>query len=269
MRSELHVTSPASRTTTAARGRIGEATAGLLAAVALLTRLPVRTSGEVTGGWAYGIVGCAIGGVGALAIVVLGGLGAAIAASVAIGMMVVVSGGLHLDGLADTADALVAPTPEAAERARADPRVGPAGVAALVLVLTLEWSLLATLLAGGGVVTASAGLVVAGAISRALAPLAAVLYGRSPRPGFGRWFTERITTTDAVVAPITAIALATAAGVVAGHPTLAMAAVVGLLLGLAVAAALARLRRGLDGDGFGASIELAFAATLLAAVALS
>ena len=49
------------------------------------------------------------------------------AAISALAIVAILSGGLHLDGLADTSDALAAPA-GAADRARTDPRAGTAGV---------------------------------------------------------------------------------------------------------------------------------------------
>jgi cobalamin synthase len=50
---------------------------------------------------------------------------------------------------------------------------------------------------------------------------------------------------------------------VAGDPAVAVGLAAGLVLGLAVAGLVIRLRGGLDGDGLGASVELAETATLV------
>ena len=63
----------------------------------------------------------------------VGDLVPTVAAILAMAMLAVLSGGLHLDGLADTFDALVAAGPDAAERARKDPAVGAAGATTLIL----------------------------------------------------------------------------------------------------------------------------------------
>jgi adenosylcobinamide-GDP ribazoletransferase len=68
----------------------------------------------------------------------------ALAAVVAVAVDAVVTGGLHLDGLADSADGLIPPV--ARERRfeiMADPRVGAFGAVALVLVLGLRITALA------------------------------------------------------------------------------------------------------------------------------
>jgi adenosylcobinamide-GDP ribazoletransferase len=250
--------------------RVGRRLAvGVIAATAILTRVPIRASGDVAGGWAFGIVGAGIGAAAAVPVTALAGLGPPIGAVVALAVIVIVTGALHLDGLADTADALVAPTPEAAERARADPRPGSAGVAALLLILGLEWILVTALSVRQGTLGAAVTLVAASAVSRAAAPLAVVLFTRVGRRGFGQWFAERTTTADGVIAAATVLALVVVMGLVTNRSLLAVVATLGLLVGVAIGAALSRLRRGLDGDGYGATIELTFAAALMSAVALS
>jgi adenosylcobinamide-GDP ribazoletransferase len=253
-----------------ARGRaaIGE----LRAAVAFLTRLPLRLATpdrERTGAAAFGLVGAAIGLIGAVPLLVLGARVPWPAAVLALLVLVVASGGLHLDGLADTADALVAPTPDAAERARTDPRAGAAGVVAIVCDLLLAASLLAVLDAADPRLAAAA-VVVAGAGSRAAAPVAAWI-ARSRRtgslPGLGGWFSARIGAADVVAAFVTIVFVTGVAAVVAGT-----AVVTGTVAGLVVAAiggAVIVARRGqLDGDGYGAIVEITFLA-ILAGIAIA
>ena len=91
-------------------------------------------------------------------------------------LLAAVSGGLHLDGLADTADALVAPDAYAAERAREDPSVGPGGAVALLVVLGAE---VAALASRDGVVGARGGRVGRRRGRRRVA-LAAGARGRAP-----------------------------------------------------------------------------------------
>jgi adenosylcobinamide-GDP ribazoletransferase len=76
------------------------------------------------------------------------------AAALLLAFTVVITGGLHLDGLADTADGLGGGrTPAEALRIMKDSRVGAFGVLALILALLLKFSLflsLATKTGGGG-----------------------------------------------------------------------------------------------------------------------
>ena len=245
----------------------------MTAAIALLTRIPVRTDGTRAGAAAFGLVGAVLGLAAAAPLLVFAPLPGAV---LALAILAVASGALHLDGLADTADALVAPTADAAERARQDPRVGAAGAVAIVLVLGVDAAALAQV-AGRSPFVAAAALVAVVAASRAAATVAPFVAG-SVRPGFGRWFADRTSRADATAAVGTALVVVVLANVAVriaapvGVPaplgaTLApaVAGIVALVAGGIAAAIVSRLRGGLDGDGCGAVIELSVAAGLLAA----
>ena len=146
---------------------------------------------QATLGWfpvVGALVGCAVGGAWWLA-------GRAwpplVAAVVAVACDVVVTGGLHLDGLADAADGLLPPLP--AERrleAMADPAVGAFGVCTLVVVLLLRTaafsSVPATVLVVGGVWCASrTAMALTARLGTYVRPggLAAAFVGEDDRPG--------------------------------------------------------------------------------------
>jgi adenosylcobinamide-GDP ribazoletransferase len=167
--------------------------------------------------------------------------------------------------LADTADALVAPYPAAAERARKDPAVGPGGVAALALVLATEVVALAGLASGGGGWLAGAALIVAATVARTVPVIAVLLApGRVPPDGFSGWFARRVGHVDGVVAVVLAGALTAVVALAAGSVVVALGGAVGVIAGLVVAGAIVSLRGQLDGDGLGAIVELTFAAALIA-----
>ena len=233
----------------------------MTAALSLLTRLPVRTDGSRAGAAAFGLVGAVLGAAAAAPLLVLAPLPGAVLALV---VLAIASGALHLDGLADTADALAAPSADAAERARLDPRVGPAGAVAIVLVLGLDAAALADVATGSALVAAAV-IVAAVSASRAAATVAPFVSGRSPRPGFGAWFAERTTRLDAFAAVATSIVVAIAAGLVARAAAPAIAGATVLVAGVIASLALGRLRGGLDGDACGSVIELSLAAGLVAA----
>ena len=252
----------------------------VVAAVAFLTRLPVGTvpadSGR-TGAAAFGLVGAIVGVVGAVALLVLGERAPLAAGGIAIGAVALVSGVLHLDGLADTADALAAPTPAASDRARKDPAVGPAGVAAIAIVVLVDVGLLATLAAPGddpaavaGPLAAAVATVVAGSGSRAVPVLAAVLLRRASRDGAGEglggWFASRIGWGSAVLTGGSALAIALVASIVLNRPAFVVGTLSGMAIGILFAGWLAAVRHGLDGDGLGATVEVGFAAVLLGIV---
>jgi len=229
----------------------------VLAAAGFLTRLPVGGRTAATGAAAFGVVGAGIGLVAALPVLALRDaqlLGAALAvAVVAIG-----SGGLHLDGLADTTDALAAPSPDRAERARRDPAVGALGAAAVSLVLLADAAAIGAL--PPAVVVPA--LVVAGAASRSVPVLGARLV-RHGGAGLGRWWGDEVRPIDglACAASLALIALVT------GSPVHAVAAGAALAAGLVTLGLLARRFGAVTGDGHGAAIELAFLAGLVAEAA--
>lgn len=239
------------------------------AAVALLTRLPVRPDDAATSGAAaFPLVGVLVGLVGAvpLAIGALGATGEPVLAGIlAVAAMTVLTGALHLDGLADTADALLAPDPATAERARKDPAVGPGGAVALILVLGIEVAALASLVTTAGTLGAGAALIVAAVVGRTLPVVTITLApSRVEAGGFGGWFAARVGRSDTVIAIVTAAIVTAGLAIAAGSPAIAIGGLVGAAAGLVIAAAILRGRRRLDGDGMGAMIELTVAAALVA-----
>jgi len=241
----------------------------LAAAVAFLTRLPVPgrwLAGERTGAAAFGLIGAGIGVVAALPLALIGQTHPGPAAIAGLAILAILSGALHLDGLADTADALAAPA-GAADRARQDPRAGTAGVVAVVLVLLLDAAILTELASDDGRLAAVA-LVAAAAASRAGATVAALLAGPGRAGGrLGAWFVMRVRPADAVIAIATTAAIALAAAFVAGA-SVAGGVIAGSAIALGIGAVIVRLRRQLDGDGFGALVELTLSAVLASILAL-
>lgn len=125
----------------------------LAVAFAFLTRLPVPRVGMLPGTQAaslkwYPLVGLVLGALLASAMTVLLRVFPVLpAAAIVLVAWVALTGALHLDGLGDSADAWIGGL-GSRERTLAimkDPRSGPAGVVALVLLLLLKFSALATL----------------------------------------------------------------------------------------------------------------------------
>lgn len=129
----------------------------LLIALQFLTRLPIRLPRMPTPDesgrsllW-YPLVGLLLGGLLLLGYALLEGVSVWLLAALLLSVWVWLSGGLHLDGLADTADAWVGGYGDR-ERTLAimkDPACGPIGVISLVLVLLLKWAALVALLEAG------------------------------------------------------------------------------------------------------------------------
>ncbi len=235
------------------------------AAVGVLTRLPVGAVVDQPGAAAFPLVGTAIGLVGAVPLALLVAAGEPVLGAIAaVATLATISGGLHLDGLADTADAVLAPDPAAAERARHDPAVGPGGATAILLVLGSQVAAVASVAATSGPLLAGASVVVAAAVSRWL-PVASVvvLRHRVGHDGLGAWFSARVSIGDAVVGAGFVASTVVAATLLAGLAILP-AAVIGVGGGLLGTRILAGTRGRLDGDGLGASVEIACTATMVA-----
>lgn len=235
----------------------------LLIALQFLTRLPVRLPGMPEPAqigrsllW-YPLVGLLLGGLLLAMHGLLGDTPALLQAAILLAIWVALSGGLHLDGLADTADAWVGGHGDR-ERTLSimkDPRSGPIAVVLLVLVLLLKFAALMVLLEQG----AWAGLLLAPWLGRALLPLLFLTTPYVRAGGLGAALAEHL--------PRERLPL-----VLAGHG-LAM-----LLLGWSALSALGAaalcfwlLRRaltarlgGTTGDTAGALLELGECAVLLA-----
>jgi adenosylcobinamide-GDP ribazoletransferase len=211
-----------------------------------------------------------IGIAGGIPILVLGDAMPMVAAAFAIALTAIVTGATHLDGLADTADALLAMGPGAAERARRDPAVGVGGIVTLILILILEVASLDQLIVRSGALAAACAMVVAATVSRFGPLLVTIAYGgRATESGLGAWFASRLTRADVVVAALTAGTVVIAVGLTWVQPWVIVAGASGLVVGLAVGAGLVRLRGQLDGDLIGATVELMFLSTLLFAAAFA
>jgi adenosylcobinamide-GDP ribazoletransferase len=249
----------------------GHPLAELVAALAFLTRVPVRPFGDSrsrTGAAAFGLVGALIGAVAAAPLLFAGTSHPLPAAIATVGLLALLDGGLHLDGLADTFDGLAAPA-GAADRARTDPRAGTAGVVAIVVILGLAGASIAEVAAGGGV-RAGAVVIAAAALSRATAPVWAIAVGRHRRAagGLGTWFADEVSRGAAAFALVTAVLVVLVLVEFAG-PGVALASLAGLVAAAILGLVLVRLRGQLDGDGYGAIIELTFAAIVLSAALLA
>ena len=242
-------------------------------AVALLTRFPVASQEtDAPGVAAFGFVGALVGLAGAVPLAALAGPAGEpwLGGIAAIAVMAVVTGALHHDGLADTADALVARDPVAAERARKDPTLGVGGVLSIVLVVAAEVAALTSLVTSLNATIAAAALVAVAATSRVVPVLATLLIARlgaRPTVTLGSWFAERVTTTGGALATGSAVLLVAALAAVGGSVVVVGATTAGIL-GLGVAAAIVALRDGLDGDGMGAIVELSMVAGLAGAAVM-
>jgi adenosylcobinamide-GDP ribazoletransferase len=144
-------------------------------ALAFLSRIPVPSSvfarnpdrPLAESAALFPVAGVIISIAGVLALLIASPLPASIAAVIALAAMMMVTGGLHEDGIADCADAFFAPV----SRDRRldimkDSRIGTFGALALIVQFALGWSAL-TMLIEVSTLHAMSALAAAAALSRA------------------------------------------------------------------------------------------------------
>jgi adenosylcobinamide-GDP ribazoletransferase len=236
---------------------------GLLDAVSLLTRVPTRAGENFKRAlpW-FPVVGAAVGlfiaGVDVLCRLRLSSL---LSAAIAIGAGVMLTGALHEDGLADTADALGA----GGDRDRAlailkDPRHGTYGVVAVALSLVIRTAAVASLHGR----TALAVLPAAHGLSRGATVATMAASHPAAESGLGATYGPHVTRAVALVSSAAAVALA-----VALLGWWGIAAEV-LVVACALAAANVSERRfgGITGDILGAVEQVAEVGVLVLAAAV-
>jgi adenosylcobinamide-GDP ribazoletransferase len=242
--------------------------ADMAEALMLLTRLPVpvrltRPRGAGAS-WAWPLAGAAVASLAATvsAAATATGLPPGLAAGLALAALVLLTGALHEDGLADTADGLWGgQTRDRRLEILRDSRIGTYGVVALVLGLGLRWQVMAALAADPGVLAAA--MVAAACLSRAT--MAGVAWALPhARPDGLSAATGR--PPAGAVALASALALALALGL-AGPVALLAALAAALASAVLARVALARIG-GQTGDILGASQQLAEIAGLIALLAL-
>jgi adenosylcobinamide-GDP ribazoletransferase len=262
-------TSPtAERDVVDTRARGGGIGRSIVAAVAFLTRLPVDRRGVVgpadiaRGVVVFPVVGALIGACAAGAAWSLkAAFPAGVAAVGAVAVEVILTGGLHVDGLADTCDGYAGATRERALEVMRDHSIGTYGTAAIVVDLLLRTVVIAGLVdRSGGLWT----LVTAGAVSRAIVGVLGTVtpYAR-PNVGIGGVLSDHGRPAWAAGAAVLGVVIASATGGLRG------------LIASAIAAGAAgvwtwRCRRrlgGMTGDTLGATVEGTQALVLLVGLA--
>ena len=249
-------------------------------AIGTLTRIPVpapRTVDRRVAGRAMllaplvGLLLALVIGVPAQVLVNVTPVGGLLGAALAVAALAWLTRALHLDGLADTADALGSgrPAADALQIARRSD-IGPFGVVTVVLVVLVQVAALADLLERG----AGAGSLVIAVVTGRLALTLACLRGvPAARPdGLGAVVAGSVPRAGGLAVALLWLALAVASvgrehGLAAGLAT--GGAVVGGLLAAAVVVHLARRRLGgITGDVLGATAEITTAVVLVILVAV-
>jgi adenosylcobinamide-GDP ribazoletransferase len=253
---------------TPAGRRLRDVARGPLAAVAFLTSVPVGRFAVVDATAVaaaapfYPLVGA---GLGAFAALVERGLSpslpAFVVAALLLALLAGLTGAIHLDALADTADALGGRTREDRLRIMRDHHIGAFGATALVLALSLKLAAIAALIE---LDEATAGLVLAAACSRAAVLPVAALLPDARRDERTTSISGQVGVIGAAAGLLVAAALAVLVSGLAGCVVLITAlAVAGL-----AAAFYAWWLRGVTGDALGAVVELAELSALTTAVAV-
>jgi adenosylcobinamide-GDP ribazoletransferase len=240
----------------------------LAVTLAFATRLPLAHVAQFAQGhiarasWAMPVAGAVVGAAAALAYVVAIRLGLPppVAAALAIAAGMVLTGAMHEDGLADTADAL-----GGGDRARRleimhDSRLGTYGACALVLSILLRWAALSSIASAGTVALA---LIAAHTAARATLPSVMALVPPARSDGLAASFGAPPREVAAAAALIGALALMLCLGF---GPGLLAAALVAVAAVVVVRLSIKAIG-GQTGDVLGALEQLGEVLVLLVAAA--
>ncbi|MPR12054.1 adenosylcobinamide-GDP ribazoletransferase [Microvirga tunisiensis] len=191
-------------------------------------------------------------------------LGPWLAAILSVGAMVLATGALHEDGLADLADSFGGSTREKRLEIMRDSRIGSFGASALFLALALRIGALATLASrvDGGAVTAVVLLVASLSRTAGLMPL--VFLSPARRDGMSQAVGQPARETFWLAAGI-AGGIAVVLGALAGLPPIGVALTLVLsgLSGVALTGFASRHLGGQTGDIAGAAQQVAEIAALI------
>lgn len=210
----------------------------------------------------YPVVGLMIGGILFAVVTLLHSLPSILLASLVLVVWIWLTGGLHLDGLADTADAWVGGFGDKQRilKIMKDPACGPIGVLSLIIICLLKWSAIYVLLER----QLYAGLLLFPVLGRLSALFLFLTTKYVREKGLGASIAAFIPKTAVIVVFLLYLVVT------------AYFSWIGILTGLIFLACLMYLRYkfiqrigGITGDTIGASIEITEAVTLLSFVILS
>lgn len=233
-------------------------------AFGLLTRLPVHTGDarDDDAGRAvafFPVVGGVIGMIlAALAAMTVNRASASIVAVGLVACLAALTGGLHLDGVADVFDGLGG-AHGGRERMLAimrDSRIGAHGAVALILVLLAKTIALSAVVQRHDALT----IVAFPAVARWAAVPLLVFFPSAREEGLGKTFNARASSREVALATAFVVALGICCGTEFIAPTLSA-----LSVALAFGAWIQRRLGGLTGDVYGGAIELAEVTFLIAA----
>jgi adenosylcobinamide-GDP ribazoletransferase len=259
--------------------RLPMALCGCLNAARFLTRFPLPDPGDGRpdalgrSALCYPLVGVLLGAVLAMLWLAAGALLPA-ASTLAIAALLLVvwvwlTGGLHLDGLSDCADAWVGGlgSRERTVAIMKDPHTGSMGVVALALILILKFAALASLPTGalGALI-----LLVTPALARVQLLALALTTAPAGPSGMGAALHRTLPRRAAgLVVGLTVVALLAGFAMANALPSGLVSMAVAAAVLLAWRRSILRRLGGFTGDTAGALVELTEASVLLGAVLLS
>ena len=197
---------------------------------------------------------------------------ALIAALAGVATLAAATRGLHLDGLADTADGLGSAKPAAdALRIMKASDIGPFGVITLVLTLLAQVALVAATWQRHGSAYGAAALAVATLTGRLAVTWGCRTDVPSARPdGLGAWVAGSVKPRSLAAASVAALAAATGLGLLVADRNLLILWPLSVVVGVAVGSVLLRhtVKRfgGITGDVLGALVETALTGALIVLV---
>ncbi|HVZ13328.1 MAG TPA: adenosylcobinamide-GDP ribazoletransferase [Bauldia sp.] len=257
---------------------IGVAVDELRGAAAFLTRLPARwfrVDPSVAPDFrqaarVFPVIGGLIGLAAGIVLVVASALGIPplVAAVLAVGTTVLITGGLHEDGLADFADSLGGTTTEKKLEIMDDSRIGTYGAVALLISVVGRIAAISAIVAAGGPVRATFALIAAEAVSRAAMVR---LWHDLPAARLGGLSNDAGTPDQNAM--LVALAVAAVIAIVFSLPAIGLWATI-LAAALSAAATYgavritARTLGGRTGDTIGACQQIAVVAFLVGASAI-
>jgi adenosylcobinamide-GDP ribazoletransferase len=241
---------------------------GLYLALSFLTRLPFRLRETPAPGalaramGAFPLAGVVVGGIGAAVYALLHQLLPASASAIlALAATMLVTGGLHEDGLADTADGFGGGADRDQKLAiMRDSRIGTYGVLALIVTFTLRAVALAEI--GDSLIVAGA-LIASHALARGAIPVAMQALAPARSDGLGAAAGQPSATQIGV-----AVTLAVVIAALALPASTALAALAGATLGMMLVVGVAQMQiGGHTGDVLGAIEQCAETLALLGVLA--
>lgn len=241
-----------------------------LAAFRFLTRLPLGAARDDAAPpslavtvWAFPLVGLVVGLIGGIVYVIASAvaLPALAAAFIAVTATALATGGLHEDGLADTADGFGGgATIDDKLAIMHDSRIGAYGVLALIFSVGLRTAAIADIAARWHVLAA---LVAAHALGRGVIPAAMHWLDPARSDGLGAGAGRPAQNLAAIAGGMALLIAVIALGIPAGLS----ATVAAIIVAIAIAALARRQVGGHTGDVLGAIEQGAETAALLAAAA--